>query len=53
MCGYVCIGLIDFILKGQSLLDYTNLFVPTKYDKNVKIILTYVQQLKISFINRF
>ena len=24
MCGYFCIGFIDFILKDQSLLDYTN-----------------------------
>ena len=28
MCGYFCIGFIDFILKGKSLLDYTNLFSP-------------------------
>ena len=24
MCGYFCIGFIDFELKGKSLLDYTN-----------------------------
>ena len=30
MCGYLCIGYIDFILKGKSLLDYTNLFSPNK-----------------------
>ena len=23
MCGYFCIGFIDFMLKGKSLLDYT------------------------------
>ena len=28
MCGYICIGFIDFMLKGKSLLDYTNLFSP-------------------------
>ena len=28
MCGYFCIGFIDFILKGKSLLEYTNLFSP-------------------------
>ena len=32
-CGYFCIGLIDFMLKGKSLLDYTNLFFPNKYVK--------------------
>ena len=25
MCGYFCIGFIDFMLKGKSLLEYTNL----------------------------
>ena len=28
MCGYFCIGLIDFMLNGKSLLEYTNLFSP-------------------------
>ena len=26
MCGYCCIGFIDFMLKGKSLNEYTNLF---------------------------
>ena len=26
MCGYFCIGFIDFMLKGKSILDYINLF---------------------------
>ena len=34
MCGYFCIGFIDFIFKGKSLLDYANLFSPNYYDKN-------------------
>ena len=41
MCGYFCIGFIDFMLKGKSLLDYTNLFSPNDYEKNDKIILKY------------
>ena len=28
MCGYFCIGFIDFMLKGKSLTDFTNLFSP-------------------------
>ena len=43
MSGYFCIGLIDFMLKGQSLLDYTNFFSPNKFEKNDKIILKYFQ----------
>ena len=43
MCGYFCIGFIDFMLKGQSLFDYKNLFSPNVYEKNDKIILKYYQ----------
>ena len=43
MCGYFCIGFIDFMLKGKSLLDYTNLFSPNDYEKNDKIIPKYFQ----------
>ena len=39
MCGYFCIGFVDFMLKGKSLLDSTNLFSPN--EKNDKIILKY------------
>ena len=39
-CGYICIGFIDFI-KGESLLDYTNIFFPNWYGKNDKINLKY------------
>ena len=37
MCGYFCTAFIDFMLKVKSLLDYTNLFSPNDYEKNVKI----------------
>ena len=35
-CGYFCIGFIDFIIKGKSLLDYTNFFSLNEYEKNNK-----------------
>ena len=43
MSGYFCIGFIDFMLKGKSLLDYANLFSLNDYEKNDKIILKYFQ----------
>ena len=43
MWGYFSIGFIDFVLKGKSLLDYTNLFSRNDYEKNDKIILKYFQ----------
>ena len=47
MCGYFvsdfCIGFIDFMLKGKSLLEYTSLFCLNKYKKNNKMMLKYFQ----------
>ena len=43
ICRCICIGLIDFMLKGKSLLEFTNLFSPNDYEKNDKIILKYFQ----------
>ena len=28
MCGYFCIGFTDFMLTGNNLTEYTNLFSP-------------------------
>ena len=41
MCGYFCIGFINFMFYGKSLTDYTNLFSPNDFNKNVDIILEY------------
>ena len=35
MCGYFCIGFINFILNGNSLTDYTNLFSPNDLKKTM------------------
>ena len=34
MCGYFCIGFIDYMFMGKSLTDYTNLFSPNNVKKN-------------------
>ena len=41
MCGYFCIGFIDYLFKGESLADYTNLFSPNNFKNNDDIILNY------------
>ena len=41
MCGYFCIGFINFTFDGNSLTDYTNLFSPNDLKKNDDIILKY------------
>ena len=40
MCGYFRIGFIDYMFRGKSLTDYTNLFSPNNFNKNDDIILT-------------
>ena len=41
MCGYFCIGFIDFMLARKKLTDFTNLFSPYHFEKNDLIILSY------------
>ena len=38
MCGYFCIEFINYMLKGKTLLDYTNLFSPNDFKKNNRVI---------------
>ena len=33
MCGYFCMGFIDFMLAKKKLIDYTNLFSPHELKK--------------------
>ena len=33
MCGYFCIGFIDFMLAGKTLTEFTNLFSPNNFKK--------------------
>ena len=41
MCGYFCIGFIDFMLAGKILTEYANLFSPNNFKKNDDMILNY------------
>ena len=57
MCGYFCIGFINFMFNGKILTDYTNLFSPNDLKKNDEIILKYFslydvinKQVKISVL---
>ena len=33
MCGYFCIGFIDFMLAGKTLTDFANFFSPDNFKK--------------------
>ena len=41
MFGYLCVGFIDFMLKGKSLTDFNDIFSPNNFKKNDLIILNY------------
>ena len=43
ICRYFCTEFIDFMLNSKSLLDYINLFSPSDYENNDKVILKYFQ----------
>ena len=36
ICGYFCIGFIDVMFKGKSLLHYTNLFLLIVMRRTIK-----------------
>ena len=38
MSGYSCIEFINYMFKGKTLLDYTNLFSPNDFKKNDQVI---------------
>ena len=42
MFGYICIGLIDFMLAGKILTDFTSMYSPYDFKKNYNIILSYI-----------
>ena len=41
MREYFCIGFINFMLAGKTLIEYTNLFSPNNFKKNDDIMLNY------------
>ena len=41
MCGYFCIGFINFMLVVKTLTDFRNLFSPNNLKKNDDIISNY------------
>ena len=49
ICGYFCIGLIDFMAVGKTLVDFTSLFSPCDFEKNDCIILSYFKDEWMQF----
>ena len=43
MCGYFCIGFIDFMFKEKSFAHFTNLSSPSDFRENDGIILNHLK----------
>ena len=41
MCGYFCIGFIDFMLAGKKLTDFTDMFSTYDFKINDDLIMSY------------
>ena len=41
MCGYFCIGFVDFMLTGKKLTNLTSMFCPYDFERNDSIILSF------------
>ena len=41
MCGYFCIGCIDYMLPGKTLTEFADLFTSNNFKRNDDIVLNY------------
>ena len=48
ICGYFCMEFINYMLKGKTLLDFTNLFSPNDFKKNDKLLKEHLRMNNIS-----
>ena len=56
MCRYFCIEFINYMLKGKTLLDYTNLFSPNdckKSDEIIKRIFKNHNIIELTDVNKY
>ena len=51
MCGYFCVGFIDFMLASKKLTDFTSSFSPNDFKKNDNITLVISKMNKINKTN--
>ena len=56
MCGYFCIEFINYMLKGKTLLDYTNFFSPNDFKENDRVIKEYLKMnniIELTDVNKY
>ena len=53
MYGYFLIGFIDFMFKGNTLTEFTNLFSPNNFKKNDDMIFKIFCEQYLKWLNAF
>ena len=55
MCGYFCIEFINYMLKGKTLLDYTDLFSPNDFKRTIKLLKENIKMnnLELTDVNKY
>ena len=55
MCDYFCIEFINYMLKGKTLLDYTNLFLLMILKRTIKLLKEYLNMnnIELTDINNY
>ena len=56
MCRYFCIKFINYMLKGKTLLDYTNLFSPNDFKKTIELLKEYLRMnniIELTDVNKY
>ena len=56
MCGYFCIEFINYMIKGKTILEYTNLFSPNDFKKKrFKLLKEYLKMndLKLTDVEKY
>ena len=56
MCGYFCIELISYMLKGKTLLDYTNFFLLMTLKRTIELLKEYLRMnniIELADVNKY
>ena len=56
MCGYFCIEFINYMLKGKTLLDYTNFFCLMTLKRTIKLLKEYLKMnniIELTNVNKY
>ena len=48
MCGFYCIGFIEYMIAGKALLNYTSFLSPDNYKENEKTVYKYFKDKRIA-----